>query len=108
MGAKIEATVLSDAAAATAQWTSISTALRNPPPDLLGASSSQKDTTATNVGDQSKAYITAKPDPQGNQVWTDVYRFGRSVVVVQVLSKDEPAAQKARVAIAERIRDNAK
>ena len=108
MGARIDVTVLKDAAAATAEWGTLSQALRNPPPDLFGGSSSQKDAPAMSIGDQSKAYITAKPDSSGTQVWTDVYRFGRAVAIVQVLSRDESAAQKARLAIAEKIRDKAK
>jgi len=108
MGVKVETTVLKDAAAATAQWASISAALRNPPPDLFGGKSTQKDTAATNIGDQSKAYVTASPDKDGTLVWSDAYRFGRSVAIVQVLSRNEAEAQKARVAIAEKIRDKAK
>ncbi|MEP7215945.1 MAG: hypothetical protein ABI782_06795 [Anaerolineaceae bacterium] len=108
MGARVDVTVLRDNSAATTQWGTLSQALRNPPPDLFGGSSSQKDAPATNVGDQSKAYVTAKPDTGGTQVWTDVYRFGRSVVIVQVLSRNEAEAQKARIAIAEKIRDRAK
>ena len=108
MGAKVEVSVLKDAAAATAQWTSISAALRSPPPDLFGGNSTQKDAVATNIGDQSKAYVTASPDKDGTMVWSDAYRFGRSVVIVQVLSRNEPEALKARVAIAEKIRDKAK
>lgn len=108
MGARIDITILKDAAAATTHWGTLSQALRNPPPDLFGGNSSQKDAPATDVGDQSKAYITAKPDGEGTQVWTDVYRFGRSVAIVQVLSRDEGAAQKARLMIAEKIRDKVK
>lgn len=108
MGARVDVTVLNDVAAATAQWETISLALKNPPPDLFGASSSQKDTTATNLGDQSRAYMTARPDSNGTQVWTDIYRFGRVVAIVQVLSRSEPKAQKARVAIAEKILAKAK
>ncbi|MEO6397150.1 MAG: hypothetical protein ABIP13_01665 [Tepidiformaceae bacterium] len=108
MGARVDVSVSKDIPTAMAQWASTSTALKNPPPDLFGASSSQNDTAATGIGDQSKAYITAKPDPSGTQVWTDVYRFGRAVVIVQVLSRDEAAGQKARVAIAEMIRDRAR
>ena len=108
MGVKVETTVLKDAAAATAQWASISTALRNPPPDLFGGNSTQRETAATNIGDQSKAYVTASPDKDGALVWSDAYRFGRSVAIVQVLSRNEAEAQKARVAIAEKIREKAK
>ena len=108
MGARVDVTVLKDHATATNQWETLSQALRNPPPDLFGGSSSQKDAPATNIGDQSKAYIPAKPDTNGTQVWTDVYRFGRSVVIVQVLSRNEVEAQKARIAIAEKIRERAK
>lgn len=108
MAARVDVTVLKDAATATSQWGTLSQALRNPPPDLFGGASSQKDTLATNIGDQSKAYVTAKPDTSGTQVWTDVYRFGRSVVIVQVLSRNETEGQKARIAIADKIRAQAK
>ncbi len=108
MGARVYITVLPAEADAIKQWETTSQALRNPPPDLFGAASTQKDATPTTVGDQSKAYMTAKPDSSGTLVWTDVYRFGRVITVVQVLSRNEPEAQKARIAIAEKVREKAK
>lgn len=108
MAARVDVTVLPSDADAIKQWETLSQALRNPPPDLFGGSSTQKDAPATNVGDQSKAYVTAKPDTNGTLVWTDVYRFGRVVSVVQVLSRNEPEALKARTSIAEKIRAKAK
>ncbi|MBA4180674.1 MAG: hypothetical protein C0506_08820 [Anaerolinea sp.] len=108
MAARVDITVLPSAADATKQWETLSQAMRNPPPDLFGGNSTQKDTAATNVGDQSKAYVTAKPDTNGAQVWTDVYRFGRAVAVVQVLSRNEAEGQKARTAIAGKILEKAK
>lgn len=108
MAARVDITVMPSEADATRQWETLSQALRNPPPDLFGGSSTQKDAPATNVGDQSKAYVTTKPDTNGTLVWTDVYRFGRVVTVVQVLSRNEPEALKARTVIAEKIRDRAK
>lgn len=108
MSARVDITVLGTQADATKQWETLSQALRNPPPDVFGSTSTQKDAPPTNAGDQSKAYVTAKPDTNGAQVWTDVYRFGRAVAVVQVLSRNEPEAQKARTGIAEKIREKAK
>lgn len=108
MGARVDITVVATEADAAKQWETLSVALRNPPPDIFGSASTQKDATATSLGNQSRAYMTAKPDTSGTQVWTDIYRFGRAIAVVQVLSRNEPEAQKARIAIAEKIRDKAK
>lgn len=108
MSARVDIAVLSTVADATKQWETLSQALRNPPPDVFGSTSTQKDAPVINAGDQSKAYMTAKPDTNGTQVWTDVYRFGRVVTVIQVLSRNEAEAQKARAGIAEKIRAEVK
>jgi len=103
LGARVDATLHADVATATSQYATLSEALRKPPPDLFGGASTQADAEATGIGDQSKAYVTAQPDKDGNRVWTDVYRFGRSVVIVQVLGTSEPEALKARRSIAQLI-----
>lgn len=108
MGARIDISVAATEADAIKLWESTSQALRNPPPDLFGSTSTQKDATATNIGNQSKAYVTAKPDTNGTQVWTDVYRFGRVMAIVQVLSRNEAEAQKARTGIAQKILEKTK
>lgn len=103
LGARVDATLHPDAATATSQYATLSEALRNPPPDLFGGESTQKDAEATGIGDASKAYVTANPDKDGNRVWTDVYRFNRAVAIVQVLGTSEAEALKARKAIAQLI-----
>jgi hypothetical protein len=107
MAARVDIVVLASAADAMKQWETTSQAMRNPPPDIFGSTSSQKDAPPLNVADQAKAYITARPDSNGTQVWTDVYRFGRVVTVVQVLGRNEAEAQKARAGIADQIRQKA-
>jgi hypothetical protein len=93
-----------DSDAGQKQFTTIADALRNPPPGYFGASVAQADGSAPEVGDQRRAYVTAKPDGQGYLVWTDVYRFGRAVVVVQLLESGPTNQLAARKAIADKVR----
>ena len=108
MGARIEISVLPDVDTATKQFAVLSEALRNPPPDLFGPNAQQKDTPRAGPGDEGKSFVTTKPDDKGNLVWSDSYRFGRTFVIVYLLSNNEPEALKARKAIAERIQARTK
>lgn len=103
--ARIEVRVFADQATAVAQFTTLSEALRNPPPDLFGPNSKQVDNTPAGPGEQSKSYITASADPQGNRVWTDAYRFGRAFVIVYTLGKDSPDMVQVRKTIGQAIGD---
>jgi hypothetical protein len=103
MGARVEISVLADKDIATTQFGVLSEALRNPPPDLFGPDSQQNDAATTGIGDQTKAFKTAKPDGQGNFVWSDSYRFKNTFVIVYVLSNNDAEALKVRTAIAQHI-----
>lgn len=101
--ARIEVNMHPTADAATSQFNAIAEALRNPPPDLFGPNATQADNQAVFQGDQSRSYVTTKPDGQGNLVYTDAYRFGRAVVIVYVIGNDPQAAAQTRKEIAEAI-----
>ncbi|MFQ5381829.1 MAG: hypothetical protein ACE5EF_09435 [Dehalococcoidia bacterium] len=49
--------------------------------------------------EESYAYISSRGDSSGNQVWTDIYRQGRVVVVAHTLSGDADAASAIREAM---------
>ncbi len=109
MNARVEISVLPDVDTATRQFSILSDALRNPPPGLFGGPDAvQKDTARSGPGDQGRAYVTDKPDGQGNLVYSDSYRFGRTFVIVYLVSADEAQALTARKAIAEHIEANTK
>lgn len=57
-----------------------------------------KDSTSIAIGDQRKSFVSRTADKDGKNVWTDVYRFGRSVVSVQVLEIGDPAGLRTQVA----------
>ena len=59
------------------------------------------------LGDDRRAFRTARPDGGGANVWWDIYRFERIVVVVQVIERDEGAAATLREQVAQRIADEA-
>lgn len=103
MGARVEIRVFADETTATTQFGTLSEALRNPPPDLFGPNATQADTARPGPGDQGKSYVTAKPDGQGNYVWTDAYRFGRAFVIVYGLGRESPDTLQARRAIGEQL-----
>jgi hypothetical protein len=58
------------------------------------------------IGDEQAAYITARNDSQGNSVWTDVYRFGDAVAVIQLLESGATDQSSLRRDIARRIEAN--
>jgi hypothetical protein len=89
-GARVEISVLKDVETATSQFDILSAALRNPPQDLFGANTTQTDTPRSGPGDEGKAFRTANPDGQGQYVWSDAYRFGRTFVIVYVLTAASP------------------
>jgi hypothetical protein len=106
--ARVEVNMHPTPEAAAGQFGAISEALKNPPPDLFGPNATQADNQAVFQGDQSRSYVTTKPDGQGNLVYTDAYRFGRAVVIVYLISNDPAAAAQARKDIAEKISARAK
>jgi len=103
MGARVEIRVFPDESVAATQFVTLSEALRNPPPDLFGPNATQTDTSRPGPGDQGKSYVTAKPDGQGNFVWTDAYRFGRAFVIVYSLGKESPETLQVRRSVGELI-----
>jgi hypothetical protein len=66
------------------------------------------DTLSPRVGDEQKSYVTEKPDGQGNNVWTDIYRAGRVVFFSQVLDSAASDQMPLRTAVAERIASKVK
>lgn len=101
--ARVEVNMHPAPEAAADQFGAISEALKNPPADLFGPNATQADNQAVYQGDQSRSYVTTRPDGQGNLVYTDAYRFGRAVVIVYLISNDPTAAAEARKDIAEKI-----
>ena len=103
MTARIEISVYPDITTATAQFGVLSDALKNPPPGLFGPDTTQQDTARPGPGDQGKSYVTSTRDGQGNFVWSDSYRFGRSFVVVYTLGTDATDALTVRTTIGQRL-----
>lgn len=65
-----------------------------PPPGSLGARDAENEPTeGPALGDERQSYQTTRTDTSGNRIWTDVYRFGTTVAVVQVLDKDSDDSQ---------------
>lgn len=95
--------VFPDAGNAEKQWAAYAEAFRNPPPDVLGTSAKNVDATSPQVAQLRKSYVTAKPDGSGNNVWTDIYRQGRVVALVQVLDSASGDGMAVRKPVAERI-----
>nr|WP_297804870.1 hypothetical protein [Tepidiforma sp.] len=100
---RIEVNLLPAADAAKAQFAAIADALRNPPPDLFGPGTVQTDGQPVYQADEARSYVTAKPDAQGNLVYSDAYRMGRAIVIVYTLGNDPAAAKAARELVAKEI-----
>lgn len=103
INARIEISMLPSLEVAVQTYGALSVALQNPPQDLFGQKTQQKDAPATGAGDQQKSYVTATPDGQGNYVWTDAYRMGRAFVIVYTMGQDSPDVMAVRKQIAERM-----
>ncbi len=104
MAVRVDIAVLPTDALATTQFGSQSEALKNPPPDLFGGTSTPRDSTPiAGVGDQSRSFVTSKPDAQSNLVYTDLYRAGRVVFIVQVLMPSAENAAATRTAVAQAV-----
>ena len=105
-GGKAALTVLyafPDAATALDQYGALATALKNPPPDFVGAKATFIDAASPAAGEEHKAYVTQAADGQGNKVWTDIYRFGRVVAIVQLLDDGKTDQLDTRLKIAQLI-----
>ena len=100
--------VFPETANAEKQWSAYAEAFRNPPPDVLGTASKNVDAASPPLGQLQKSYVTDKPDGAGNLVWTDIYRQGRVVLLVQVLDTARGDGMTIRKPVAERILGKAK
>ena len=97
---RLETNVIPEVAQASSQFSSLADALRNPPPDLFGPNATQANFEPAYQGDQSRSYVTTRPDAQGNLVYTDIHRFGRAIVIIYVISSDADAALELREQLA--------
>ncbi len=95
--------VTDDEPLATQQFAALRTALKNPPPDALGGPATMVDAEPPDVGQEHHAYVTAEPDAQGNRVWTDIVREGRTVAVLQLLASGDDDHRDLRGSILERV-----
>lgn len=95
----------SEQAMAEDTYVKVRDAWQTPPPGSLGARDvTNVETDGPSLGDESHSYRTDRPDGSGNRIWTDVYRFGRVVAVVQVLDADvEDAQMELRTELASRV-----
>lgn len=90
---------------AAVQFGTLADALRNPPPDLFGPNATQADGTPVHQADQSRSYVTTRPDVNGNLVYTDAHRFGRAIVIIYVIANDEAQGAELREQLALWIED---
>ncbi len=80
--------------------------LRNPSAEFFGYGSTPGEVTeapALDIGESHVSYVTAKADRQGNMIWTDMYKSGRVVFLVQVLGQYDVEQTPTRTLVAERI-----
>lgn len=78
-------------------------ALKNPPPGSLGSQTAkQEDTTGPEMGDERHSYRVTEPDGSGNRIWSDIYRFGRVVYLIQVLDRDVDEQMELRTELVSR------
>jgi hypothetical protein len=95
--------VEADSAMAEISYAGLAKVLENPPEEFFGADAEQAEVDALPLGDERRSFVTAQADSQGNRVWTDVYRKGRVITVIQVLSPEESDHDALRQAVAEAV-----
>jgi hypothetical protein len=96
--------VEADEATAAIQYATLAEALRHPPPEFFGANAEQVETDVIALGDEQRAFVTATADNAGNLVWTDIYRSGAAIAIIQLLAAGEDATE-ARQSIARAVLD---
>ena len=80
--------------------------LRNPSAEFFGYGSTPGEVTEAEplaLGEEQVSYVTAKADRHGNMIWTDMYKSGDVVFLVQVLGQFDVDHQPTRTLVAERI-----
>ncbi len=82
-----------DAETAKKEFATKAAALKVPSSDFLGVATTFVDAPSPQAGDERKSYVSEKPDSGGNRAWTDAYRIGRYVVIVQVLDSAQGGEQ---------------
>lgn len=92
-----------DTPAAESNYASLAKLLENPPAEFFGADAEQTETDALELGDERRSFVTAQADSQGNRVWTDIYRKGTVIAVIQVLSPQDADYDALRLSVAEEI-----
>ncbi|GBD22769.1 hypothetical protein HRbin29_00413 [bacterium HR29] len=97
--------VASDPAFAARQFATLAEALRTPPPTVFGAPTAMVDEASPPLGEERRSYRARDPDSQGNTVWTDIYRAGTVVVIVQYLGPASGDSLAVRTAAASRTLD---
>lgn len=82
-----------DAETAKREFVTKAAALRVPSSEFLGVQTKFVDAPSPQAGDERKSYVSEKPDSGGNRAWTDAYRIGRYVVIVQLLDSAQGGEQ---------------
>lgn len=82
-----------DVETAKKEFVTKAAALRVPSSDFLGVATKFVDAPSPQAGDERKSYVSEKPDNAGNRAWTDAYRIGRYVVIVQLLDSAQGGEQ---------------
>jgi hypothetical protein len=78
------------------QYATMATALEHPPPEFFGGDAEQVETDTIDLGDERRAFVTATPDDAGNFVWTDIYRSGPVIAIIQLLTAQADASMDRR------------
>jgi hypothetical protein len=87
------------------RYATLAVALENPPPEFFGGNAQQIETEALEFGNERRSFVTAEPDDAGNLIWTDIYRAGRAIAIIQLLIQESEDAEGGRRAIAEAVLD---
>jgi len=101
--AVVDINVVGDEAMAKSVFKTSAEALKNPPPDFVAGAKGWQSTGSPDIGDERQAYVTTNVDPQGNKAWSDIYRFGRVVVITQVLAPGDNDQLGLRKQVAEEV-----
>jgi len=76
---------------------------KNPPAKLFGGDPGNEDSAPLVGLVDAAAYLSTLADAQGNQIWTDVYRVGRVIVISHVLGRAGERVNEVRFELAESV-----
>jgi len=101
--ALVDVTVHATLDAARTAYEQVAKQWGNPPPGIFTGIEGFDEAISPTVGDEQQSYVSSNVDVAGNRAWTDVYRAGNVVFVIQLLDRGDSDQLDLRRQLAEEV-----